>query len=371
MRYPIIVIGGGVIGLFCARELALNGSNVVLLERQDLGKESSWAGGGILSPLYPWVYPESANVLVQMSQNLYPEVVEALATSTGIDPEWTMSGLLIIDGNFVKNVDKIDELSRYGFERVTGDRLRKLEPALAQEVETGFFREDVAQIRNPRLIAALREDLILRGVKIQEYAEVTGFTHSHGRLSGIQTRQRGELSAEQCVVAAGPWTADLLMTTGLKMPIRPIRGQMLMLRARAELISHVILNDYRYLIPRRDGRVLVGSTFEDVGFNKEITVDAREALLKTAYALIPSLASCPIERHWAGLRPGSPQGVPFIGEHPEISGLYVCAGHYRNGFAQAPASARILVDLMFGRRPLFNPYPYRLVRQSIEEMYHV
>jgi glycine oxidase len=137
---------------------------------------------------------------------------------------------------------------------------------------------------------------------------------------------------------------------------------MLVLRSQPGHISHIILKRGHYLIPRQDGRILVGSTVEETGFDRSITDLAHSELRAAAVELAPSLNECPVEHHWAGLRPGSPDGTPFIGEHPNIRGLFVCGGHFRNGIVLAPASARLATDLMLGRPPLFDPTPYQLLR---------
>ena len=362
MKHPIYTVGGGIIGLLSARELARAGRPVVLLDRQAVGKESSWAGGGILSSLYPWRYPAATDRLLRWSQQVFPSLIAALVKATGVDPEWTVSGLLILDANIDEIEANYPEISRFSFERVSATKLAELEPALAIQPESALWRPDVAQVRNPRLITALRQDLEQAGVEFREDVTVTGFSQKQGKLASLYTNQ-GTFPANQCLVAAGAWTAGLLKKTGLMLPIQPVRGEILLLRARPRLISHILLKDYHYLIPRRDGLILAGSTFEDVGFDKSTTARAKNELLQAAVEMVPALSDCPIEQQWAGLRPGSPDGVPFIGEHPEISGLFVCSGHFRNGIALGPASARLAADLMLGREPLFDMTPYRLARK--------
>jgi len=334
----------------------------VLLDRQAVGKESSWAGGGILSSLYPWRYPAATDRLLRWSQQVYPSLIAALVKATGVDPEWIVSGLLILDANIGEIEANFSKISRFSFKRVNAVQLAELEPALAIQPEFALWRPDVAQVRNPRLIAALRQDLMQKEVELREDVTVTGFSQKQGKLVSLHTNQ-GVLPATQCLAAAGAWTAGLLEKTGLMLPIQPVRGEILLLRARPGLISHILLKDYHYLIPRRDGPILVGSTFEDVGFDKSTTDRAKDELLKAAVEMVPALSDCPIEQQWAGLRPGSPDGMPFIGEHPDISGLFVCSGHFRNGIALGPASARLAADLMLGREPLFDSAPYRLARK--------
>ncbi len=348
--------------MLSARELARAGRPVVLLDRQAVGKESSWAGGGILSSLYPWRYPAATDQLLRWSQQVYPSLITALVKATGVDPEWTVSGLLILDANIGEVEANFSKNSHFSFERVNAVQLAELEPALAIQPESALWRPDVAQVRNPRLIEALRRDLVQKGVEFREDVTVTGFSQKQGKLAALHTNQ-GVFPADQCLAAAGAWTAGLLEKTGLMLPIRPVRGEILLLRARPGLISHILLKDYHYLIPRRDGLILVGSTFEDVGFDKSTTAKAKNELLKAAVEMVPALSDCPIEQQWAGLRPGSPDSVPFIGEHPDISGLFVCSGHFRNGIALGPASARLVADLMLGCEPSFDPAPYRLTRE--------
>jgi glycine oxidase len=215
-------------------------------------------------------------------------------------------------------------------------------------------------VRNPRLLKALKAYLLSQGVTFITGTEVQGFATDGERLLGVMT-DLGEMPAEQVVVAGGAWSQALLATVDQQLPvIEPVRGQMLLFRASPDLLHRIILNERRYLIPRRDGHILAGSTLEHVGFQKEITEDAREQLLSAAIELVPELAECTVERQWAGLRPGAPQGIPYIYQHPVISDLYVNCGHYRNGVVLGPAAAHLLVDLMLDRPPIVPLEPYGL-----------
>jgi glycine oxidase len=162
------------------------------------------------------------------------------------------------------------------------------------------------------------------------------------------------------VVAGGAWSGELLKTAGVSLPMAPVRGQMLLFRAAPGLLKRMVMRHYRYLIPRRDGRILAGSTLEQVGFDKATTRSAAEKLHRAALELVPALEDCPVEHHWTGLRPGNLSGVPYIGEHPAWKGLYVSTGHYRNGVVLAPASARLLADMALSRPHSLDPAPYAL-----------
>jgi glycine oxidase len=358
-----IVVGGGLIGMLTARILREAGAEVVLVERGELGREASWAGGGILSPLYPWRYPEPVTTLSSYSQARYPGFAESLREETGIDPEWTHSGLLILDVD--EQDEALDWARRSGADLRPVDReaLRECEPALSVGPEAGLWMPAIAQVRNPRLVKALRASLAQRGVDCRTGTPVDRVSVRGGRAVGVET-DVGPIEGDRVVVATGAWSAHLVPGVADGLPVEPVRGQMILFKTEPGTVSRIVLHRSRYLIPRRDGRVLAGSTLERVGFDKSTTEEAAEDLRRAAIELVPALEHAPIEHHWAGLRPGSPTGVPFIGEHPQIRGLFANAGHFRNGVVMGLASAQLMADLVLDREPAFDPEPFRLERDT-------
>lgn len=335
--------------MLTARELLLAGQSVQLLERGETGRESSWAGGGILSPLYPWRYPEAVSVLAKASQGVYPELVAALKEEGGGDAQWTQSGLLMPVCEDIAAARTWAGRFEMNLQVLSADEAAECAPEMGRLVSAeAAFLPDIAQVRNPRLAQALRASLLALGADIRQDCEVVRILHDAGKASGVQTREGERLTAGQVVVAGGAWSAGLLAALGLDLPVSPVRGQMLLYRAEPGTVKRILLYKDRYVIPRRDGRVLVGSTLEHVGFDKQVTTCAREDLETSAVEIVPALASFPIEQHWSGLRPGSPDGTPFIGEHPEISNIYINTGHYRNGVVLGPASAALLAATMLG-----------------------
>ncbi len=357
--FDALVIGGGLIGMLTARELHREGLRVAVVERQATGGESTWAGGGILSPLHPWRYPDAVNALATWSQAAYPDLLAALAEESGVDPEYRRNGLLIVDGFDPDEALAWAKRWQRELELVDDRRVRELEPSLGVEVQTAAWLPTVGQVRNPRLGRALRRSLDNLGVTVLEYRPVTGFVLQGERIVGVETAE-GEIAAGAVVVASGAWSGTLLDGLGLAVPVAPVRGQMLLFHAEPGVVSRILLDNARYVIPRRDGRVLVGSTMENVGFDKSTTAEALAELRAAAARLVPALAHYPLERHWAGLRPGSPHGIPYISPHPRIEGLFVNAGHFRNGVVMGPASARLLANLVLGHEPILDPSPYRL-----------
>ena len=355
------IIGGGLIGMLTARELAIAGRSVTLIEQGEIGREASWAGGGIISPLYPWRYHASITALAAWGQRCYPDLAAALHRESGIDPEYSRSGLLILEPDDMPQALAWAGDAAQTLHKIDRNAIADCEPALTTAADSAIWMPEVAQIRNPRLVKSARQAIAGR-VEIRESTEVTGFITRGGRLQAIETTA-GTLSTATAIVCAGAWTGRLLRDVIPPPEIEPVLGQMILFRARPGAISRIVLHHDRYVIPRRDGRVLVGSTVEYRGFDKQTTQAARTSLLDYALAHFPLLAEADIEHHWAGLRPGSPQGIPYIGPVPGLEGLYLNAGHFRNGVVLGPASARLMSDVVLGREPILPPAPYGLTAE--------
>ncbi|MCU7844142.1 MAG: glycine oxidase ThiO [Candidatus Thiodiazotropha sp. (ex Monitilora ramsayi)] len=353
-----IVIGGGLIGMLTARELAAEGIRVTLLEQGRVGRESSWAGGGIISPLYPWRYDSSVTALAKWGQQHYPQLATSLRKEGKIDPEYTKSGLLILEPEDIEDAIDWGRQTKQSIVTLGKPGINDCEPALTTASSQAIWLPEVAQIRNPRLTKAAYQAIKNR-VQIRENTTVSGFEVKAGRLQGIRV-DSSVLPADQAVVCAGAWTGKLLKNFVTRPTIEPVLGQMILFRAQPGQISRIVLHEDRYVIPRRDGRVLVGSTLEHRGFDKSTTEQAKQTLQAYALARFHSLREAVVEHHWAGLRPGSPSGIPYIGQVPEVEGLYLNSGHFRNGVVLGPASARLISDIILGRSPILPPEPYAL-----------
>mgnify|MGYP006281966491 CR=1 FL=1 len=348
----ILIAGGGIIGMMTARELLLAGASVRVLERQATGRESSWAGGGILSPLYPWRVAEPINRLFLWSHHHYPALVQSLAETTGIDPEWTRSGLLVADHWGEPGEQQAIE----GWAEQYGLSLEWWAPHTAQTRAAHLawngcvplFLPDIAQVRNPRLLAAVRQDIIRMGADIREHEPVRRIVLERDAVRGFETRT-GVYAADTYIMATGAWSDTLGLELDTQTDsIHPVKGQMLIFPAAVGTLQHILLSRGKYLIPRKDGRILTGSTLEYTGFDKTTTDEALQELMGFARSWLPDIPIV-VEKHWAGLRPGSRLGIPRIARHPHLANLYFNCGHFRNGFVMAPASARLLTDQILGR----------------------
>jgi len=337
-----LIIGAGVAGLASAQQLLLQGATVTVLERGDVGRESSWAGGGILAPLCLWDYPDEVTRLTGMGAAMFSHWAAGLHAATGIDPEYEVSGMRVLP--------PFDSLLAQRWCDEHGVRL------LAGS--DGLLLPGVAQVRNPRLVQALRKHVEMLGGRIVEQCEVQEIVTGGGQVKVVSTSS-GEFSADRYIVSAGAWSKQVLGQYALQLDIKPMRGQMLLFKFDAPPLRHILLQDGMYLIPRRDGHLLVGSTLEDAGFDKSTTVEARDSLRQRAQLLLPALREMPLVQHWSGLRPASPGNIPTLGRHPLLQNLYINSGHFRYGVTMAPASAAILLNELNGVEQPFDVQPYR------------
>ncbi|MEM9101939.1 MAG: glycine oxidase ThiO [Pseudomonadota bacterium] len=343
-----VIIGGGIIGLLTAFYLSKSNQSIVIIEKSALASEASWAGGGIISPLYPWRYSSAVTALASQAQEIYPSLVEELYEKTGIDAEYLKSGLLISE------IDDWDQAINWCEKHcIKSELVKKVNTNLKMRSSSWLYLPEVSQLRNPRLVASLSTYLrSLEKVKIIENDKVQRVDFKNVLVKS----QRHQVVAKKIIFTTGAWTSNFI-----NIPIKPIRGEMLMFAPFKHSLKQITLVDGKYIIPRRDGRVIVGSTLEDVGYKKGPTAVGRKELLKAAVNIMPMLKYQKIERHWAGLRPCSPNGIPFIGFHPDSENVLVNAGHYRNGVVLAPASCQLAVDLLLNAKPKVDHNPYHIL----------
>jgi len=355
-----IVVGGGVIGLLTARQLFLEGVDVLLLEKGPLGGESSWAGGGIISPLYPWRYSDTVNVLAQRSKKFYPDLVEKLLEETGNDSELITSGLFtVVDEKLATRQTILDWAERWSVDARYIDNkseISEIENTVGDAVDKGIWMPDIMQIRNPKFVTALKASFDYLGIQYIEHCEVEEILTKNNTASAVRTSQQ-TYSAEKIIIASGAWSAQFGITKS-SVNVIPVKGQMIMYSGKPNIVKRIVLSEGHYIIPRKDGRILAGSTLEKIGFDKTISSSAHDELHRAAIKLVPLLDDLEIERQWAGLRPGTEKGIPYICQHDEIEGLYVHAGHFRNGIVLGLASAQLMTDIVLEREPWCDTRPY-------------
>ena len=348
----VLVIGGGVIGLTIARALALRGvENVLLVERARLGAEASSAAAGMLAPQAEADDADDFFNLCTQSRDVYPTFAAALREETGIDSELDRTGTLYLA---LTEHDQREIEHRYDWQVRAGLTVQKLNPADARSLEPCIsesvrgalkFPNDI-QVENRRLLNALIAANQKLGVRLTTGTTVESIRINRGRIEGAET-SGGFVSTGKIVVSGGAWSS-FIRFAGAASPnprIEPVKGQMVCLNSAdsaPSIARHVIYSPRGYLVPRRDGRVLAGSTTEQAGFDKEVTVSGISSILSNALEISPRLSDLPLVGVWAGLRPRAQDSLPLLGPCAEIPGLVFATGHYRNGILLAPITGELI-----------------------------
>ncbi|MEO6810199.1 MAG: glycine oxidase ThiO [Isosphaeraceae bacterium] len=363
----VAIVGGGVIGLSIAYALARRGVLATVIDSGELGRAASWAGAGIISPPSERMLNDPSVALRSLSARLHAEWFEQLLEETGIDNGYRLSG-----GVDVALTAEEDDALRasagrwraqgIAFERLEPGDFSRVEPELNPALRVAYYLPDRAQIRNPRHVKALIAACQTRGVTLRPGLGAGGFATSGDRINAVLTAE-GPLPCGRVVVAAGSWSAPLLARLGIDAPTPPVKGQIVLLRADGPRPHRVVEHGHRYLVPRDDGRVLIGATEEDAGFDTRSTPLAVLDLITEALFLCPSLAEAEIERTWAGLRPGSFDGRPYLGQGPTFANLIVATGHRRTGLQLSTGTAEVIADLLLDQPPRLDLAPFRLGRE--------
>jgi len=359
----VLILGGGVIGLTTAWLLSEAGVRVTLVDKGDFGHQASWAGAGIISPGKLSQARTAMDQLRARSTALFPVLSRKLYEQTGIDNGYAVCGGL----ELISSADEADSeewrSEGIAFHELTGDELRRRYPYLAPGLDRAFYLPEMAQVRNPRHLQALQAVCAARGVSMRPNCPARGLVRNGSRIDAVETDQ-GRLTAGRYLIATGAWTAGLLEPLELRPGIHPVRGQIALLNTGTSERLPLLLQGKRYLVPRGDGRILVGSTEEDAGFEAHTTAVAIAGLLDFAVSLMPQLAQATVERCWAGLRPGSPDGKPFLGAVPGLDNLYIAAGHFRAGIQLSPATALVMKEVLLGETPTIALDDFRLDRAA-------
>jgi len=325
----VAVIGGGIIGCATAGDLAKRGCRVTLLERASPGAEASSAAAGLLAPLGPSPEPGPFHRLAIESWRLYPRVASELRDLTGVDIEHMTAGTLY------------PLHSPREIEAAEGSDLRALEPALSKDVSAALLIRGDHWVNNQRLVIAYAAAAAARGVAVRTGAEVSRILIESGRARGVLVDGEA-IHADAVLLAAGAWSGALADAIGLRLPVAPVRGQMLAVSNVPPLITRAVHGDDIYVVPRPSGEVLIGATVEHAGFVRAVTPDGLGSLIAAAVALVPEIGRRPVTRSWCGFRPWVPDGQPVLGPWPDIAGLFAATAHYRNGILMAPITAALM-----------------------------
>jgi glycine oxidase len=351
--HDVIVVGGGVIGLSIARELAVHGRSVLVLDRGNLRDATSWAAAGMLAPQSEADAPGPFFDLCLASARLYRAWVTRLHEESGVDPEFADSGLLLL----ASTEDSLNRLRRnvdwqqsagLKVELLSSEDAVRLEPHLTLPLTGAVLMVDECHVTPRRLLEALTGACTVKGIEIRSGVRVLEVSVEEGRVTGVRTSPE-HFAAPHVVIASGVRSPEI---GGLvpAIPVAPRKGQILSLTSSPPRFSRMIQWEHAYMVPRRNGELIIGATNEDVGFDRSITPSGVGSLLERAQHLSRYLAHLPIGEMWTGLRPATPDGLPVIGK-AGVGGLFYATGHYRNGILLAPVTATALASIMDNRQP--------------------
>lgn len=357
MSQHVVIVGGGIVGCMTAMELVDRGYRVTIVERNQIASqtsgESSWAGGGIIFPLLPWLYSEAVNTLTGHGAKFYAQICARLERETGLPTGFINSGFLLLPP-----FDKALANAWCDSHQQTYEWVKHIDAQLTPVNTEAMWLPQVCQVRPPFFMKALRQWLVQNNVTLLEQTELTPLDEM-AALNTWKTTDGRVLQADKFVVTSGAWSFQLLKQVAAKLQIKPMRGQILLYQPQKNL-EQMVYKDGFYMIPRGDGYLLAGSTLEDVGFDTSTTAAVKNELAAKAEAIMPTLKGLPIIKHWSGLRPGTPENLPTISAHPQIGNLYLNTGHFRYGLTMAPASAKLVVDLMAGNEPFIDASHFAL-----------
>jgi len=349
-----LIIGGGIIGCSLARELAAAGTRVIVVERNALGQEASWAAAGMLSPSAEAEKGSPIFNLCRASLLAYRPLVEGLRAETGLDPQYRTDGSLLV---FFDEQERQQMLPSMEWQRSRGipveelssTELRQREPQLA-ELPGAFALPEDHQIDNRLLMHALIQSCRRRGVEFLLGKAVHEVAGNGRRVSGVVLDDGTPVAASRVVNTAGAWAAAIAVAGLTAVPIRPVKGHIIALESAAGTLRHVIRSHRGYLVPKQGGRILVGSTMEEAGFDKTPRLGPVTGLLQAAQQLCPALEKSAVVELWAGLRPASADGLPVLGP-TDLEGYWVALGHFRNGILLTPITAQILSSWLLTGTP--------------------
>jgi glycine oxidase len=328
----IAVIGGGIIGCISAIEIKKKGFDVIIFDQSTIGHGSSWAAGGILFPLMPWDYLKKVYDLCKSSAHYYEQLSKDLIHKTGIDPQLQESALTIIDPI---NIDEIQKWCKKN----------KIETSINKSTcKRKIILKKIFQIRPPRLMKALRKYMETIGIKIIENKKIISFDEKKDEIKSCATSDGRVFMAEAFLLSSGAWSSSILEE--YKNNVFPIKGQMIQYPNTGLRLENILYEDGFYLIPRRDGVLIGGSTLEKVGFNSQDNIENINNLKRKAENIMPELKSIEIAKSWHGFRPGTIDNIPITEKHKDYNNLFLNFGHHRYGVAMAPQSARIITDLI-------------------------
>ncbi|USG64869.1 glycine oxidase ThiO [Brevibacillus ruminantium] len=363
-----LLVGGGIIGLSLAYELSRRGMTVTLVEQGDWGGQASSAAAGMLAPLKEFSKPGDMLELGVASLRLYPEWVSALQEVSGADVQATPSGVLTValteeETASMEKKYRWQKEAGYNVQWMSAREMQELEPLITEHAMAGIYSREEGHINNRLLLAALVLACRNQGVKLLSGCVVTGMATEGTRVVGVQTAA-GKLLASHTVITSGAWAGIMAGWLQCPVPIRPVRGQVAAVSSIGFPLQTVIFGTTGYITPKRDGKIVLGATEDEAGFQREVTLSGLTHIVNGVRPYVPALQTAAFLEAWAGLRPATADGKPLLGPVPGWQGISIAAGHFRNGILLSPITAKVMADYLESGQaePLASFSPARFVQ---------
>ena len=358
----VVVIGGGVIGSSIAYHLAERLQRTLLVEKNQPGQEASAAAGGILAVASGSSRRGPMYHLKRASQELYPPLIRELEERTGIDLEYQTVGVLELirtdaDDKKYRRLYELRQEQGYPVTWLSATEARRLEPALTADLRGAVHFSSDHHLHNGKLAEAWAKAAAQRGVTVQTGATVNEARIAGGKVTAVRVGDEW-VGVNTVVIAAGSWSRQVGEVFGLTIPVEPAKGQMLAIRTTQ--LHHVVSWDDHYLVPRKNGELILGSTVEFIGHNKDVTLETVHLLINRSEALVPGISKAPLSRFWAGLRPYSPTRRPILCHAPGLDNVIIATGHHRNGILLAPITGKLVSELITTGQPSLSLEPFGL-----------
>jgi|TARA_B110000003_G_scaffold117817_1_gene120254 glycine oxidase len=332
LNVKIVVIGAGVVGCLTAIKLKEEGFDVTIVDKSQLGSESTWAGAGILFPLMPWEYESRVFDLCKNASKFYKDFSKKLFQYTNIDSEYIESGLICTPPFDKKNI----------LEWASKNNIKASEYKYNEK--SSYLFQSVGQIRAPRLMKSIKLYMKDIGINLLEETQLEHINNNNIKIKEWPTVGGDKIHADIFVLTSGAWTFEL--KKHYKEMIYPVRGQMIQYQKTKVILKHILYSDDFYVLQRKDGVILAGSTVEHVGFDKSVSKIFLSQLMKKAVKLVPELKDIEPQKHWAGIRPGTKKNIPIIQKDKYHDNVFINSGHFRYGLTMAPKSAEEVCSMI-------------------------
>jgi glycine oxidase len=368
-HYDVIIVGGGVIGSSIAFHLSKRGKKVLLVEKNQLATKASSAAAGMLGAQTELEKDSPLFRLARKSRAMFPKLSEELKELSGIDIELVQNGMIKIaetdeEMSLLQSLVPLQQKLGEVTEWVPTDELRTQEPALSEHIKGAMSIPDDGNVSAPSLSKAFAHSAVALGTDIQEYTEVYDFIKEKDRVVGVQTLA-GSIYADETIVAGGAWSEQLLKQADTQLNTYPVKGECFSVRVKVSPITRTVFANGCYIVPKLGGRLVIGATERANTFDETVSLKGVSRLMERATKIIPELENAQWEKAWAGIRPQTEDGLPYLGRHPKWDGLSIATGHYRNGILLSPITGWQMAELVEGKE--IDDH-FRVERNSIREL---